>query len=362
MWKKALYFLVFAGAGYGVGALVGKSVKGSLKLGAEPVWLWSLPLVIFLVLLAHELGHVFGGKLVGFDFHLLAVGPLRIDVRPEGWKWSFNRSAGLWGGVAATAPDPNASAGLNDLPRRMLWMVAGGPLASLAGVLIGLLAAYLAGPGPLRLVAGMFAFLSGAILLATAIPQCLGQFKSDGQRILELLRGGREAERWCALSAVSALAAKQRPREWPEETMERATAFDDDSYDGVAAVWLRHSWHLDRRETDAARVWMEKALAKVECWPAAARGLIYASATYFYAIEAPDVDKARRYFELAKGQGFLAPEGKALAEAALACANGEFAKAREVAARGQRLAERQPGTAGEAMREYFALIEARAGH
>lgn len=359
MFKKALFFLLFAAGGFGVGALIGRS---SDSIEADAVWLSVLPLVIFLVLLWHELGHIWGGGLAGFRFHMLAVGPLRIDARPEGWKWSWNRSAALWGGVAATTPEEGRGPGLQNLAPRMMQMVAGGPLASLVGALGALLVAYLAGPGPVQLVAGMFGLMSGAITIATAIPQCMGQFKSDGQRILELWRGGREAERWCALSALSSLATKYRPREWPQALVEEATAWVDDSYDGVSGAWLRHTWHLDRRELAAAREWLEVAVAKVEHWPPPARGLVHASAAYFYAMEEDNREQARRHWELAQGHGFLAPEGKALAEAAVAYVNGEKDKAKQAAAKGRELAGKQAGSAGEAMREYFALIEARAGN
>lgn len=360
MFKKALNFMVFLGAGFGLGWLLGGMLKGKIPIGAGPEWLWSVPVIIFTVLLWHELGHVMGGAIAGFRFHMLAVGPLRIDRRPEGFQMSFNRSPGLWGGVAATAPDPDAPPGLRDLPRRMLIMTAGGPVASILGALAGLAIAWFGGPGPGRLLAGVFGLMSGAIALATMIPQSFGQFKSDGQRVLESWRGGAAAERWSALAALSALATKYRPREWPAEIVLKSTELEDSTYDGVSAVWLRHSWHLDRREHSEAEHWLSKALEKVESWPDAARPLIYANAAYFYSMEAPDAERARRYMDLTGTAGFLPPEGKTLAEAAFACVSGEAAKARELARRGIEMARRHPGSAGEAMREYFALIEARA--
>ncbi len=366
-WNKAIFFAIFAGMGFVLGGLIGRMAKGKLNLGADPLWLLATPLVLLAVLFWHEAGHALGGRLVGFRLHLLAAGPMRLDRTPQGWRLSFNRNLGLWGGVAASGPDADlapglAQPGLVQLPRRMLTMVAGGPVASLAGAVLALLLAWAMGPGPARLLAGVFGVFSFLIAIATAMPQSFGGFKSDGQRVLELLRGGADAQRWCALATLSALALKERPRDWPKEIVELSTRDSDDSYDGISALWLRHSWHLDRGEKAEAGEWLERALEVVECWPAAARPLIYSSATYFYAMESGDPIKAQRYLELARKSGFLPPEGKALAEAAAAVANGRSDEAKAAAQRGKALARHHAGGAGEAMREYFALIEARANH
>jgi hypothetical protein len=337
-------------------------MKEKRELDADPIWLWWTPMIILLVLFLHELGHALGGWLVNFRLHLLAAGPLRWDRKPEGGgRFSFNRSLSLWGGVAASTADPALAPGLEDLAKRMLVMVAGGPLVSLVSAVAGLGLGWLLVEGPARLLLLLFGFTSLTIGAATLVPMSTGGFKSDGQRILELLRGGREAERFVANATLGSLAISLRPREWPREIVETATGVSDDSFDGIAATWMRHSWHLDRREIGEAREWLEKALARAESWPEAGRPMIYSSAAYFYAIEAPDVAKAREYSSRTQKAGFLPTEGKILVEAAMAALAGESTKAQEAARRGKEMAVKHPGSAGEAMRETFEFIEARAG-
>ena len=68
----------------------------------------SLPLLLFIaiggmfsVILTHELGHLVGGRLVGFQIRLLVVGPLKIDRIDQRLRISLNRSHAHAGGVAA---------------------------------------------------------------------------------------------------------------------------------------------------------------------------------------------------------------------------------------------------------------------
>ncbi len=358
--RKGLLALPFVGAGYGFGYLLGRGLKGAEGLGADPRWLWATPLIFFVVLALHELGHAAGGWIAGFRLYFLAVGPLRWDRTPEGGSFSFNRALSLWGGVAASMPAAEDPRGFTDLPRRMLWMVCGGPGASLLSAVLGCGLAYGMESGAPQLLWAVFGFFSATIAVATLIPMCAGGFKSDGQRILELSRTDAQRERYIASAVLSSLATTLRPREWPREMVEAATRIEDDSYDGVAAAWLRHAWHLDRRELAEAKQWLETTLAKVDCWPAAAQPIVYMTAAYFYAIEEADEARAREYSAKSQGAGFLPPEGKLMVDAAVAALDGRSDAVREAARRGKELAAKHPGSAGDAIRESFEVIEARA--
>lgn len=87
-----------------------------------------------------------------------------------------------------------------DLRRRAAWMVAGGPLASLALALVGCGAHSVLGHTPASQISWFIGICSAAIFLATAIPSHLG-VQSDGSRLIMLWRGGPKAEEWCALLA-----------------------------------------------------------------------------------------------------------------------------------------------------------------
>lgn len=211
------------------GALLGFSVAhfgdniiGNLELSWFTIaLLFGMVLLYHLVLLVHECGHLLGGRLVGFRFLLLIVGPLKLVREQHGIQASFNRSPGMWGGLAGSVP-PND----HDLRRRMVVMAAGGPLASLVlALLTGSLAwgvSHQTACPPActssstTLVWLLLLFTSATsflIFLVTSTPSRFGGFVSDGARLLMLRHGGPAAERLCAVVAVQAAAlAGQRPR------------------------------------------------------------------------------------------------------------------------------------------------------
>jgi hypothetical protein len=89
---------------------------------------------LFICLVAHELGHLCAGLVVGFRFHLFAIGPLLIERKEAGRIGiGWNRVLSFYGGAVSTLPNKT-----DGLRRRYAIAVAGGPLASL---LVAILAA-----------------------------------------------------------------------------------------------------------------------------------------------------------------------------------------------------------------------------
>ena len=98
------------------------------------------------VLLAHECGHLLAGRLVGFRFQFLALGPLLVSRSEAGRvRVGLNREPALFGGAALALPTDD-----RDLVRRYTWFVAGGPILSviLAVVSFTLLAIVRSHAGP----------------------------------------------------------------------------------------------------------------------------------------------------------------------------------------------------------------------
>ena len=59
---------------------------------------------LLVVILVHELGHVIGGRLAGYAFVMLAVGPVKW-VREQGRvRWRWNTSLNAFGGLALMVP------------------------------------------------------------------------------------------------------------------------------------------------------------------------------------------------------------------------------------------------------------------
>ncbi|MDB4908865.1 MAG: putative rane protein [Gemmatimonadetes bacterium] len=176
-----------------------------------------LPVLMIACFAIHELGHVVAGAFFGRKVVLFIAGPLQL-LRVEGrLRMGLNRVAERFGGMALSVPDEWR--GSREYVRSTRWMLAGGPLASVAlGVVMlgfplassGWHARALVNSPPLFLLFTLGA-MSVAIGIATAAP---GMFTrrgtSDGARL-------RSVEPLDALSAISQLLHLRRPREWNEE-------------------------------------------------------------------------------------------------------------------------------------------------
>jgi hypothetical protein len=155
-----------------------------------------LLLTVHAVIAVHELGHLLGGRLVGFRFRLLVVGPLRIVADDDRLRLGLNRNLIEYAGVAGSAPE-DATASGPEFTKRMAIVLAAGPILSLlAG---GLALALLLADVPDSLfrsrftefvafrVVSLFAAGSLAVGLVTLLPGGTRNRPTDGSRILQLL-------------------------------------------------------------------------------------------------------------------------------------------------------------------------------
>jgi hypothetical protein len=113
-------------------AIAGWTGSSLKPLTSHMGFLFGLVAVCFLAPclagLAHELGHVIAGWLVGFQFRLLVFGPMRLERGASGRvRARLNQDPALFGGIACSLPTDN-----RDLIKRFAWFVAGGPVMSLA--------------------------------------------------------------------------------------------------------------------------------------------------------------------------------------------------------------------------------------
>lgn len=298
--------------------------------------------ILFLVILAHELGHLLGGRLVGFRFLLLIVGPLLIQHMGGSLRVQLNRNLGLAGGLAASAPDDD-----HNLPRRMLVMVAGGPLTSLIlGALALLSLPLLSGlPALLMLLVGA---ISAAIGVATLIPLQSGGFASDGARILMLLRGGPQVERWCVHALLARLALTNRPRDLRQDLLARATAYGEGGFDAVSAALLGYSWAIDSGLPAEAAAHLDHALRHIADFPPALQPAIRLEAAYFNAWHRGDAAAARMWLDQSAGGMLIERHTRSRVRAAVLLAEGQIAEARAEAQKGQEALRRlNPGPIGQ---------------
>lgn len=324
--------------------------------------------VIFLFLAAHEAGHLLGGRLAGFRFLLFIVGPLKIHRERDRIRLELNRSAGLAGGIAACVPED-----ARDLRRRTLMMVAGGPLASLVtgafalGLFFGLDLQGLPPESGLAALYGSVALLmfgggSLGIGLVTLIPGRTSGFWTDGARILQLLRGGPQAERDVALMALIASSqAGRRPRDWDGALVEQALSLEDASLFEVLARMLVSARDLDRDDFESARRHLERALSLAGELPPTVRPGLLLEAAWFEAAVRGDAGAARRWLDAA-GEGALVQKHARLrAEAAVLAAEGKPAEAAERAAQARHLLRQDidAGTVAAQIEWLEELLESR---
>jgi hypothetical protein len=353
IWRRRLIqaalAVVMALVGAAFGAFAATLARGGAPRTGERDWgelallIGAIPAAIFLAILAHELGHLLGGRLVGFRFALLIAGPLKVQRIGERLRFGLNRSLGLSGGLAACAP---STAETHNLARRMLVMVAGGPLTSLILGLLALAAVPLsAGFAEITLL--LLGVVSLALAIATLIPLSTGGFQSDGRRILMLLRGGAEAERWCAAAAATFTAMASRPRAIDPALIAAATALPDGSLDDVGAHFLGYNAAIDRGDLAGATAHLAYVLAHREGYPAPLRPMLLLEGAYL-AARRGDAQEARDLFDQARGGALIEPYTLSRVEAAVLLAEGQPEAATAKARAGLAAIERlRPGPPAE---------------
>lgn len=292
------------------------------KMGLAAAVVIAFPLLVGV----HELGHLLGGMAAGFRPLLFMVGPLRVEREGERFRVKLAFKGALFGGLAACAPTDT-----HDLRRRTLWLIAGGPIASLAaGVLLLALRAVLDAPpvaDTLLLATGVISLL---IFMASAIPSNTAGFYSDGARIIRLVRGGADVEREVACLAIIGLSmGGDRPRDWSPELVARAAAGEPDTLFGVAGRMYAYVHEMDAGRVDAARAHIETAVAAAEVLPKQVRPGLMLLAAVFAARVDRDAGRARDFLDRAAGGVMLQAHSRPLAEAAIAWAEGDRARAAE---------------------------------
>lgn len=337
----ALVGILMAGAGAGVGYMIGSLAADDAQFSsAEALGLIaSLPVMAFFVILLHELGHLLGGRIVGFRFMLLIVGPLRVERLGERIVWRLNRNLGLAGGLAGSVPTDQ-----HDLRRRMAVFTAGGPLASLLSGVLALAISLQSGTWVSALI-GIGAAMSLVIAVVTMVPLVNGGFNTDGARLLMLWRDPARAERWIAIGSLSHMRMQQRPRDLPPHLIETATALRDGKLDDIAAHLIAYEVALDRGDFTAAQSLLDHAAISIEALPAALRPSVRLEQAYMAARNG-DVMAARTYEAAGKG-GMVEPFARLRVEAAILRAEGRAAEAAEVAQRGLALLNKRNGGIGD---------------
>jgi hypothetical protein len=349
--REILVGLLFGAAvGFGV-ASFGSGPFTEVVDAVEPRWaaplflVLGLPILLFLAVAAHEVGHLAAGRWAGFRAYLLLVGPVRLERVQDRWRLRFNPHLATWGGLAASAPVDEVG-----LRARMIRYVAGGPgmslllgVAALAGA--GIL--YASGLGGLGLdgvtpaSGAALGFISLAVLggaslvlaVVTLFPGRAGGLYTDGARLLRLVRGGDELPGELALMVLNGHAmGGLRPRDWSGPLLDRACELPVESPMGVVArqmVWLhRHDRVLQGEGSlEAVRPWLERSLEHAGELGELGEGALRMQAAGILAAEWGEVERAESLVGGGRTAPLASPHHLALARGAIHLARGEQAEA-----------------------------------
>lgn len=324
-----LLLMIAGGALFGMaaGQLIARWLKHSgTRLDLSAVDLLALPVAWFLSVLVHETGHVLAGLRQGFRFVLMTAGPLRIGMEEGRLRVRYNDQPGMWGGLALLVPTD-----LERIHERGRWLVAGGPLAS---VLLALLAgaACVLFQDQARFWLLVLAGMSGAIAVATLIPNEIGGYASDGAQLLALGRREPVAESRTLLAIVAGDSlAGTRPRDYDARIVARMRGLDGPPPVKLAAAMLEALHALDRGESaEAFFAMIPEHFLEV---PAGMRQGYAAWLVWYHGTVRGDAALAAQWADAAKG-GLVDPALRALADASLAFVNGDTAQSRAAIARG----------------------------
>lgn len=342
-WLRTIFRLA-SGAGLAtavavLGLRLGKAMaRGETSTFSLDVWeknavTGACLAAVLLVLLVHELGHLLAGRLVGFRAFLLIVGPMRLERQASGWSLQLNKSLGLAGGLAGSAPMDS-----KDLRRRTAIMVAGGPLASfcfaaLAGLALLGFDAWPPNPhipfGDALLVFPLVTFVITSTLIGamTLVPMQTMGMLSDGARLIQLLRDGPLAERDAAIMAIIGHSLSGvRPRDWDPQLLQAACVLKDNSNFEFHALQCLQMHTADSGRTDESLVMLRALLPRFAKAPAMMRPALHLDAARQLAL-AGHLEEAREQYALANGPAVGAAYLKPAAEAAMLAAEGRTEEA-----------------------------------
>ncbi len=210
---------------------------------------------IYISIAVHELGHLLAGAITGMKPGALVVGGIVIMNSGDHWSVRFDFKRILGGGFMMPLTQKDRFS-----PSQFAWMVAGGPIASLAlTILCGALSVL---HGDYRGGWTNLLFCLGLLSMMNLIPMSAGTRKTDGARLLDLLRHPDRTEAWIALIAMQSEERRGvRPRDWDPELVERVLATAPEASEYPYSELLMYYREADLGDQEAALSHMENALA-----------------------------------------------------------------------------------------------------
>lgn len=319
------------------GAVLGYS-WGRFELPRPGLWglgAWHLllvPVALYLSVLMHEAGHFIAGRLVGLQWHTVAVGPLRVTRRHQGISVDWFRNRGPIGGLVVMFPPRH---GLR--PAGWVVYALGGPVAN---VLVALAVAWLihaydpgGWQGPLIVLAAVSLVLG----LVNLVPFRAAGMNTDGRNVLNMLANPPSfAAGQLVMSIIAESLSGVRPRDWNPVLVEQLEGMDDPS-DEIAPSreFLLYLKALDSGDMQTARRHLAGVEATFDRVPDLLAPPIACALSIHHALVEPAPDAAREWH--ARGAHGLGDATlSAMADLGLAVLEERWADASDLAQRARK--------------------------
>lgn len=255
----------------------------------------------FLVILIHEMGHILGGLIMGNEFSMMIVGPLKLQKEDGQYQLTFNKNIAMAGGLALTLPTK-----VEGFKKRRAAVIGGGPFASLILAIIAYFLFVNFSDVSSKMVDSFFLFLgilSAAIFIITIIPMKVGGFMSDGMQLLMTFREDEKAKQYADFMHLFALDNKGvSPKDLPAAlfTKEQDKPIVD-SFDLAFQQYLYYRAVDENDLTTAGRL-LQKIEAKIDLYPVNFHADMQADWVVFYSLIQRDEAKVNQILQEMDGK------------------------------------------------------------
>lgn len=252
--------------------------------------LFGFVLIGFLTTFVHEFGHLIAGWSAGFRFEGVTIGPL--VMRYKNRNWEFKLRPRFRGGLTYMGLDR-----LRRVRRRLIVLVLGGPLASLASGAIALVGGEFARAmydSPWPTFFEFFGVFSLFIAFLSLLPIRSGRYAGDGMLLRALLFSRKAATQMIASQALTLVRGYNLfPPDYFRRWSLMASVETPVQYTRYYADWLEYE---KAKDLHVAAKCLERCLADSAILDNEGRGKLIAEAIVFNGCRRNDLTKTEGWF------------------------------------------------------------------